>query len=509
VLKKISNFLVAAFNAHQPKDIFCLAVLHGYKKREAILFIDQKPKSQESYTTNKPSIYSKSWENKQAMMVSFAGKSSTIPTSPTGGTVGRYKAVIAFLIVLQATTMWTTTSVKKRQQPVPADPTTRLASSATEQGGGGSSVVQNNKQDFLRRSQERQQRKMTTKKNSRISTTSSSQPDVPQQCMALMQKFHELNERYRNGDDENEDSGKVIKKPLINYAYYKSQGFGRLVDHSTAHCLLALAMDRPCAIDFTDRDPYFTWRHFIHTGTYNWEMTNGPNAEFLPEVSRAISLLDDIGDNSWKDEKVVNNSTLFKTIRLMQTAPAGFPANPKRTLPQDYERHMQAWSTINGENINNKALLSPNWGSAWFPQLQFPEEIQGCNKQQLHALMQNALYQPTPLSLKLHHERMVQTFAAAPPPPPSPPAAALVAETERRTAAKKAPTPPNKEKKFIVNQQQQAMEKQAPYGAIHIRTVILKSSVNGEERVQNLQNHSSSVYITCVPKSCPKRIKVI
>lgn len=145
---------------------------------------------------------------------------------PTVSSSSSYQAIVLFLIMLQATTMmWAANSVARQLDQL------QVAASSCEGGfdininnGNGKN---DNKQDFMMRSKQQQQQQRIAKS---ISSSSTSTLSVPSQCMALMQKFHDINERYRNGDDE-----VVVSKPLINYAYYKSQGFGRLVDHSTAH----------------------------------------------------------------------------------------------------------------------------------------------------------------------------------------------------------------------------------------------------------------------------------
>lgn len=271
-------------------------------------------------------------------------------------------------------------------------------------------------------------------------------------------------------------TGKCGRSLLLERFSYSRMKHGPTDSHFPIFSLsiLALALDRPCALDLTDRDPYYTWRHFIHVGSYDWEMT-GPNQELLPEVSHAISELHDIGDNTWKNG--INGD--YTKIHLMQTPPADWPAKPKRTNPQDFERHLQAWRKFPGED-NDKAMLSPNWGNVWFPQLAFPDEIQGCNRLQLLALMQNALYQPTPLSLKLHHERLVQALAT--------PLSAVPDEAESNSITTKKAAAAAKKIQPIVNQQQRLLEKPEPYGAIHVRTVILKTSAKGEERLANLES---------------------
>lgn len=237
-------------------------------------------------------------------------------------------------------------------------------------------------------------------------------------CDDLMYHFHRVNQAFRQEDP-------TASPPLINYGFYQGQGFGRLVDQSVSHCLLSLALDRPCLIDLSDRDPFYTWRAFIHTGTYDWELDRSSAIRYSSEhrarledlatsVRAAIARLPTQGAGSW-DDPIPRSRSLY----LMQK----LEWSNRRTFRQRYWEHIRPWRV---EHIP-KALLSPNWGDAWHPNLQPPAYYGKCHRKELVTRIQNAMYQPTPLSVKLH--------------------------TQQRYKVMKNPL--------------------RPYGAIHIRFVIL------------------------------------
>jgi hypothetical protein len=240
-----------------------------------------------------------------------------------------------------------------------------------------------------------------TPTGTRKSPLTGSGVDVNATCDDLMQHFLYVNQAFHQGDP-------TIAPPLINYGFYKGQGFGRLVDHSVSHCLLSLALDRPCLVDMSDRDPFYTWRAFIHTGSYDWELESGAAAWYSSEhraklqaladsVRAAIARLPDQGAGAWVDP-IPRSQSLY----LMQKLDwAG-----SRTIRQRYWEHIRPWRV---EHIP-QALLSPNWGDAWHPNLQPPAYYGKCHRKELITKIQNAMYEPTPLSIKLHTQQRYQVM---------------------------------------------------------------------------------------------------
>ena len=217
-------------------------------------------------------------------------------------------------------------------------------------------------------------------------------------CDQLLQHFHQISQRFHDGDP-------TVAPPLINYGFYAGQGFGRLVDHSMSHCLLSFTLDRPCLIDLSDRDPFYTWRAFLHTGSYDWEFESNAHtaadraqlAVLAARVRQAVVQLPNQGAGEWADP-VPHVPDLHLMGKL--NWPKG------KTDRQKYFGYILPWRA---DHIP-KALLSPNWGSAWFPHLQTPVYFGQCHRQQLMTLMQNAMYEPTPLSMKLHTLRRYQVM---------------------------------------------------------------------------------------------------
>lgn len=241
--------------------------------------------------------------------------------------------------------------------------------------------------------------------------------DANATCEDLLNHFHYVNHVYMNGNDDERSS--LVSPPLINYAFYGGQGFGRLVEHTAAHCMLSFSLDRPCLIDLSDRDPYYTWRAFINTGTYDWEFQKPQfqRNNLAKKVRTAIDQLEKQSFGKW--EAPVPHTD---DMHLME----GLAWSKKsRTERKKYWKLIEPWRA---ENIP-KTLLSPNWGDAWFPKLMAPAYFGQCHRKELFSRIQNAMYQPTPLTMKLHRERQ---------------------------------------------QLQLMMSPQRPYGSIHIRFVILE-----------------------------------
>jgi hypothetical protein len=286
-------------------------------------------------------------------------------------------------------------------------------------------------------------------------------------CSILMNKFHQINAKFR----QQGHNASYQPQPYFNYAYYADQGFGRLVDHSSLHCVLALHLGRPCVLDLSTRDPYFTWRTFIHTGTYNWEMQTD-NSHWLEdyyreEIDRAVSEMKQIGGARW--ENGIQNITSYKKLFLLNDEPPTWPAKGKLLLP-DFYKNIESWrpkTTAATRDLqqpqqqqpDDKAILSPNWGM-WFPRLEMPFKAQGCKLPELLTRMQTALWQPTPLTLHLHKLR----------------ADRYLSDDKNKNKGNSSP------KKATTT----ALSAE-PYGAIHIRTFFLKQGQDGEQRMRQLQ----------------------
>ena len=214
-------------------------------------------------------------------------------------------------------------------------------------------------------------------------------------CDDLMEHFHQVIAAFHN--NPNSINASTTAPPLINYGFYKGQGFGRLIEHSVSHCLLSLALDRPCLVDLTDRDPFYTWRAFLNTGTYDWQIEDKGSLEsLLRGVHGAIRALPQQEAGAWEAPHVPHT----KSLHLMEKL--DWP--PGRTDRRRYWKHIEPWRDI------PKALLSPNWGSAWFPSLTPPARFGTCHRKELITRIQNSMYQPTPLTKKLFAMRRREVF---------------------------------------------------------------------------------------------------
>ena len=224
-------------------------------------------------------------------------------------------------------------------------------------------------------------------------------------CQDLMDHFHAISQAFRNGIQSSSSSSSStitssppITPPLINYAFYQGQGFGRLVDHGMAHCLLSLALERPCLLDLTDRDTYYTWRSFINTGTYNWEFQTPELSSSLgPSVRTAVQALAKQGDGKWADPVPHTDD-----LHLLSQQPWG----PGKSQSTKFWQAIAPWHPTKIP----RALVSANWGSAWFPNLVPPAQYGACDPEELKTRIQNAMFQPTPLSIKLHQEQRLKVM---------------------------------------------------------------------------------------------------
>ena len=207
--------------------------------------------------------------------------------------------------------------------------------------------------------------------------------DANTTCDELVEHYLRINHAFHQGDIS-------IAPPLVNYGFYKGQGFGRLVDHFTSHCLLSFSLDRPCLLDISDRDEFYTWRSFINTGSYDWEIERQALRPLAQNVKTAIAALPRQEDGEWP-EPVPHTDDLHLMTKL-----GSWPKH--KAPPKQFWQLIEPWRP---EHIP-KTLLSPNWGSAWFPNLQAPDQFGACHHNELVTRIQNVLFEPTPLSFKLH-----------------------------------------------------------------------------------------------------------
>lgn len=217
---------------------------------------------------------------------------------------------------------------------------------------------------------------------------SSSSPSTPQtdaeRCSAIMTKVHSINDCFRHNPDCN------VSAPVYHYALHEGSGFGRPIQQSVSTCYLAIALNRPCIIDYGPRDPYYTWRSFINIGSYNWDAAAVEH--HAPTIEDAVLKLP--GGN--RGHHIFDVSLEYEYVLPL-------------TKTENWDTAYRDWGPWNA-TARHKILLSPNYGLAWkhiaarrsqIP----PDRIGNCPKERFFTHLQNAMYQPTVLSQYLHNER--------------------------------------------------------------------------------------------------------
>mmetsp|Transcript_46451 Transcript_46451/g.113101 ORF Transcript_46451/g.113101 Transcript_46451/m.113101 type:complete len:462 (+) Transcript_46451:58-1443(+) len=208
-------------------------------------------------------------------------------------------------------------------------------------------------------------------------------------CACLLSYVRELNTGYRHHNDT---------QPLLHFAFYSGQGFGRLLEHSHWHLALATLLERPLVIDLHARDPFYTWRSFFEKGDIDWTVPS-----WIP-VERYASLLPENDPGS---------------VKLREGAEV-----PPELLPlvvSEEEAKMQdPLAVMRGHD--HQILYSPNWG-AWYPHLGFGRvhgklekllvERWGCRFEHLQSHV--TLFKPTALSHALWRDAKDELLGKAAP----------------------------------------------------------------------------------------------
>lgn len=216
-------------------------------------------------------------------------------------------------------------------------------------------------------------------------------------CDDVVRDLIEQNHNYRSYNPE-------IPAPMYNYAYYSSQGFGRVVEHTVTTCLFGYAMGRrACVVDMNSRDPYYTWRTFVTVGVYDWEV-RGRIVQHMESIRGVVGKLQKQSLGTWE---AVDLNTTYEDI-LPMTIQQGRNISCPST---NFEHCVWQWDGRN-DDVKAKVLISPNWGTSWHAKIQMPKFLSApkgnkcTNWDRLKSLVQNAMYQITPLAKHLHAERM-------------------------------------------------------------------------------------------------------
>jgi hypothetical protein len=208
-----------------------------------------------------------------------------------------------------------------------------------------------------------------------------------------------------------------ISKPIIHWAILERQGIGRFFETAVTTCLRAASLERPCLVDTTVRDPFFTLRSFISM-PLDLDVLEEANAETdensllsrgeALELQDAIQRLQRPGASEWSLSDFPNNQnpTIFYRHILPLVPPSHRDDSKKSAFDQ---------STLFLDEIihhSDRTIISPNWGPPLLWETSTFENIPPsqtntsniCTRddEQLITQMHNYMFQPTKLAKELH-----------------------------------------------------------------------------------------------------------
>ena len=209
----------------------------------------------------------------------------------------------------------------------------------------------------------------------------------------------------------------IIGAPVYHHAYFEGQGFGRVMEHTAETCITAFLLQRPCLVDVTPRDPYYTWRSFVQEGSYRWDpslllhetstgKSDNRNVSYADELHHLIEKLPTKGSNDWEGTIQVSDYER----RLV------FPMETKFSKTNWKETLAYYYYGTRTQQRGNQVLLAPNWGNAWFSRIPVDtilKERYQCKTSELWTLVENAMYQPTDLTWELHQKRIAKASRTA------------------------------------------------------------------------------------------------
>jgi hypothetical protein len=235
------------------------------------------------------------------------------------------------------------------------------------------------------------------------------------ECEWVTRRIRQLNDCAISPDCRHAHSFQQLPQPMLNIAYYKDQGFGRLIEHSVKTCLIAASVGRPCLVDITKRDEYYTFRSFIESrldvdvnalaeeyrrfnassenNNYYLHFGNKPILEedTVTEIRQAFARLAQPQVGHWTSQDL-------KGIDFQHVLPLGddsYTDHPDEAMLQN----------------PHKLAISPNWGTSWFGRkgINWPASKGSCHGGKLQTYMQNYMYRPTALLRQLHqhHKELV------------------------------------------------------------------------------------------------------
>jgi hypothetical protein len=310
-------------------------------------------------------------------------------------------------------------------------------------------------------------------KSTSLTSSLSQSIDEDDNCHTAIQYFRQINEC--RGDCAVVHN---ISKPIFHWSFLTRQGFGRVVDNSIYQCAMAISLGRPCLVDISSRDPFFTLRSFISMPLdvdIVAEAQNGRTSQLsiltkeqAMELLDAISLLRHPGDADYSED--------IKERQYNHILPL-------RKLSEEQQSNKKQFTTLDEiRERYNHIVLSPNWGppSFWDKSLVWssipPTTVQSTNHSstcsrtdsRLITMIQNYMYRPTKLAIGLHRAYMNHVFGGS--------------DDDDN------------------NNNNNTM----PYGAIHIRFQILRTANQFPKKERSLDQIRDAIY--SIAKRLWKRI---
>ncbi|KAG7338709.1 hypothetical protein IV203_037311 [Nitzschia inconspicua] len=170
-----------------------------------------------------------------------------------------------------------------------------------------------------------------------------------------------------------------ISKPLVHWAIMGGQGMGRFIDNAVYTCLRAASLGRPCLVDSTVRDPFFTLRSFLsmqldvdvleeaqEKGDQNGFTFQVFSKTEALELKHAISRLKHGGSGHWTMSDFspgVDLTTRYKhVLPLIESTEEEESSTESAVI-----KHSQSTMLERIINQSNRIVISPSWGppSLW------------------------------------------------------------------------------------------------------------------------------------------------
>jgi len=222
-------------------------------------------------------------------------------------------------------------------------------------------------------------------------------PQLPPSCPIT------TNNNINANNDHSVLTEQPIGSPLLVVAYYEEQGFGRVIEHTADSCMAAFVLGRPCLVDMSPRDPFYTWRSFLQENSYRWEPARyfATHSALVRQVDDLVQQLHAPGANDWQQRLDVTKYDTEES--LVFPMDRKFPTS-KETIDYYHAMQQEPLSPRRGRQV----LVSPNWGTAWFQRIkiaQILKDTYNCDVEEMRVLLEAAMYRPTAMTWQLHVPR--------------------------------------------------------------------------------------------------------